>query len=101
MLELLTKCVDYLYPDCYVTIQPKEVWSIRKIDGTIVEWGRGFDKLYEIVGLSGAIATQGTKTNPRITRRSGGEVQASIFPYQEEQDYFDWMELVQNPSEYD
>lgn len=91
MLEELTKLVHDKFPDCHLALYYKKGWCIREINGKIVEYGNGFDKLYDTL-------QKDYTDNTELERFADWEVQTPFFSYEEVKDNLHWMELLQDSS---
>lgn len=90
MLSELMRLVNKKWPNCYLTLHYKNAWSIRALNGEIIEYDNGFDKLFELV-------QEDSETFERFDSSPTREESPSFIPYEEKQNLFDWLELAQDP----
>lgn len=92
--ELLQR-VEKRYPSAYLTVHYGSGWSIRNLDGTVIQYGLGFDKLDKVL-VNDEFGKEDSQTNSGTSAYPPWQVETPLIPNNEEQNSFDWLELYQD-----
>jgi len=72
-IDFINKVIRYKYSsDTFLSISPKGLWSIRTIDGNIIDYGTNLQELYKGLGIENT--DEDSEDYSRFAKCSGWKV---------------------------